>query len=107
MMVKRVLEQEGPLRMIVGFGLLISSLLTYIIVLLFAKRGTCPPANEEPFANEVDDSLGGILKTIQRVSGTLLQPSTWTDRIEMYNLSPVDLARRYLKSQTKAEDAAA
>jgi len=98
--------------MIVGLVLLLSSLVTYGIVLLFTKQGTCASQQQqEPFANETppgadERSLGGILKTIQRVSATLLQPSTWTDRIEMYNLSPTDLARRYLKSQAKAEDAA-
>ena len=97
MMVKRVLDQEGPLRVVVGVVLFAAALLTF----LFA--GVLSP---EPFENAGDgNSLGGVLATIQRVSGTLLQPSTWTDRIDMYKMSPVELARRYLKSQAKEEDA--
>jgi len=104
MMVKRILDQEEPFRVFIGIALFVGSLLTYGLVLLFSRKGTCP-SKDEPFANESEDaSFGGILSTIQRVSGVLLQPSTWTDRIEMYTMSPVDLARRYLKSQTKEED---
>ena len=102
MMVKRILNQEEPFRVFIGVALFVGSLLTYGLVLLFSSQGTCP-SKEEPFANE-DGSLGGILATVQRVSGVLLQPSTWTDRIEMYTMSPVELARRYLKSQAKEED---
>jgi hypothetical protein len=98
MMVKRILNQEEPFRVLIGVALFVGSLLTYGLVLLFSSRGKC-----EAFANE-DGSVGGILATVQRVSSVLLQPSTWTDRIEMYTMSPVDLARRYLKSQAKEED---
>jgi len=104
MMVKRILNQEEPFRVLIGVVLFVSSLITYGLVLLFSSRGTCPPS-AEPFANESkDESIGGILSTIKRISGVLLQPGTWTDRIEMYTMSPVELARRYLKSQTKEED---
>lgn len=102
MMVKRILNQEEPFRVLIGVVLFLSSVITYGLVLLFTSRGTC---SAEPFANESEDgSLGGILSTVQRVSSVLLQPSTWTDRIEMYTMSPVELARRYLKSQAKEED---
>lgn len=97
-MVKRILNQEEPFRVFIGIALFIGSLLTYGLVLLFSSRGSC-----EAFENE-DGSLGGILATVQRVSSVLLQPGTWTDRIEMSNMTPVELARRYLKSQAKEED---
>ena len=101
-MVKRILNQEEPFRVLIGIALFVGSLITYGLVLLFSSVGTCPA---ESFANESDDgSIGGILATVQRVSSVLLQPSTWTDRIEMYTMSPVELARRYLKSQAKEED---
>jgi hypothetical protein len=104
MMVKQLLNQEGPFRFVIGVVLFAAALLTFLIASLVSP---------EPFANKGDGavdgknggSLGDILSKINKISGTLLQPSTWTDRIDMYKMSPVDLARRYLKSQTKEEDA--
>ena len=104
MMVKQLLNQEGPFRVVIGVILFAAALLTFLIASLVSP---------EPFANKGDGtsnskdngSLGDILSKINKISGTLLQPSTWTDRIDMYKMSPVDLARRYLKSQTKEEDA--
>ena len=101
-MVKQLLNQEGPFRVVIGVVLFAAALLTFLIASLVSP---------EPFANKGDGegkdngSLGDILSKINKISGTLLQPSTWTDRIDMYKMSPVDLARRYLKSQTKEEDA--
>jgi len=103
-MVKRLLNQEGPFRVVIGVVLFAAALLTFLIASLVSP---------EPFANKGDGaidgkdsgSFGDILSKINKISGTLLQPSTWTDRIDMYKMSPVDLARRYLKSQTKEEDA--
>ena len=110
-MVKRILNQEGPFRIIIGIVLVVGSVVTYVLALLFTRQGTCPiESNKEYFANEKgekdekDGSFGSILSTINRVSSILLQPSTWTERIEMHTLSPVDLARRYLKSQATVED---
>jgi len=116
-MVKRILNQEGPFRILIGIVLVAGSVVTYVLALLFTRQGTCPiESNKEYFANErgergekgekgeKDGSFGSILSTINRVSGILLQPSTWTERIEMHTLSPVDLARRYLKSQATVED---
>jgi len=114
MMVKRILNQEGPFRILIGIVLVVGSVVTYVLALLFTRQGTCPiESNKEYFANEKgekgekgekDGSFGSILSTINRVSSILLQPSTWTERIEMHTLSPVDLARRYLKSQATVED---
>jgi hypothetical protein len=45
------------------------------------------------------------MDNIQRVSGVLLNPSTWTERIEMFSMTPVELARHYLnKSKAEEED---
>lgn len=99
MMVLRQDERSRTIITIVLFGL---SLITYWLVWIFASRSTCAA---EPFVSPSDSSIGGIMATIQRVSGVLLNPSTWTERIEMYTMTPVELARHYLKkSQAEAED---
>jgi len=103
MMVLKQDERSRTIITIVLFGL---SLLTYFCVWVFAQRGTCPVSSES-FRNEGEESntLGGILANIQRVSGVLLNPNTWTERIEMYSMTPVELARHYMKkSQAKGEN---
>jgi hypothetical protein len=116
MMVKRLLNQEGPFRVVIGVVLFAAALLTFLIASLvspepFANKGDGAGDGKDSGKDNSKDnskdsaSLGDILSKINKISGTLLQPSTWTDRIDMYKMSPVDLARRYLKSQTKEEDA--
>jgi hypothetical protein len=112
MMVKRLLNQEGPFRVVIGVVLFAAALLTFLIASLvspepFANKGDGAVNGKDSGKDSSKDngSLGDILSKINKISGTLLQPSTWTDRIDMYKMSPVDLARRYLKSQTKEEDA--
>jgi hypothetical protein len=105
-----VLKQDERSRTIITIVLFGLSLLTYFCVWIFAQRGTCP-VSAESFRNETSDdtsnsnTISGILANIQRVSGVLLNPSTWTERIEMYSMTPVELARHYMKkSQAKEED---
>ena len=105
MMVLKQDERSRTIITIVLFGL---SLLTYFCVWVFARQGTCP-VSAESFRNETSsegsDTLNGIIANIQRVSGVLLNPNTWTERIEMYSMTPVELARHYMKkSQAKEED---
>lgn len=109
MMVLKQDERSRTIITIVLFGL---SLLTYFCVWVFARQGTCP-VSAESFRNETSDgggtsnsnTISGILANIQRVSGVLLNPSTWTERIEMYSMTPVELARHYMKkSHAKEED---
>ena len=105
-MVKQLLNQEGPFRVVIGVVLFAAALLTFLIASLVSPEPFANKGNGEGKDNGKDNgSLGDILSKINKISGTLLQPSTWTDRIDMYKMSPVDLARRYLKSQTKEEDA--
>ena len=103
-MVKRILNQEEPLRVIIGVALIGMAALTYVCVQLFSKGGTCPVERFEGSEKEEDGTFGGIIASVKRIGGILIQPGTWTDRIEMHSMTPVELARRYLKSTTKAED---
>jgi hypothetical protein len=98
MMVLKQDERSRTIITIVLFGL---SIATYFLVWMFASRGTCPT---EPFVSQSGD-IGGIIATVQRVGGVLLNPSTWTERIEMYTMTPVELARHYLnKTKSDVED---
>ena len=105
-MVKRILNQEEPLRVVIGVVLIGMAALTYMFVQLFSKKGTCSVERFEGSGDteKEDGTFGGIMASVKRVSGILLQPGTWTDRIEMHSMSPTELARRYLKSTAKAED---
>lgn len=95
-----VLKQDEKTRTIITVVLFGLSLATYFLVWMFSSYGTC-----EAFVNEGSQTLGGIMDNIQRVSGVLLNPSTWTERIEMFSMTPVELARHYLnKSKAEEED---
>jgi len=105
MMVLKQDERSRTIITIILFGL---SLLTYFCVWVFARQGTCP-ISAESFRNETssegNNTISGIIANVQRISGVLLNPNTWTERIEMYSMTPIELARHYLKkSQAKGED---
>lgn len=53
--------------------------------------------------NTTTNALLNLMSQLKRVTGTLTNVDMWKDRIEMASMSPVELARRYLKSQSKAE----
>jgi len=45
------------------------------------------------------NALTSLFNNVKRINGYLMDPTLWSDRIEMFRLSPVDLARRELKRQ--------
>lgn len=61
----------------------------------FADTATATAAGPNPLL-----SLMGNLK---RMSGYLINPTTWTDRFELMNMTPTELARHYIKSQNNVE----
>jgi len=106
-----VLKQDERSRTIITVVLFGLSVITYFFVWVFASRSKCP-VQEEAFTGATENtksinpqSIEGIIANVQRIGGVLLNPSTWTERIDMYSMTPVELARYYLKkSQTPTED---
>ena len=47
--------------------------------------------------------LLSLMGNLKRMSGYLINPTTWTDRIEIMNMTPTELARHYIKSQNNVE----
>jgi hypothetical protein len=45
--------------------------------------------------------LKSVMKPIRNLSGILLDPSNWKERISMVNMTPTELARMYLNSNRK------
>ena len=66
-------------------------------------------ATNEGFANIVDEketpnALTTLMSNVKRINGYLMDPALWSERIEMFSLSPVELARRELKKQLKEKN---
>jgi hypothetical protein len=47
--------------------------------------------------------LLSLMGNLKRMSGYLINPTTWTDRFELMNMTPTELARHYIKSQNNVE----
>ena len=64
----------------------------------FADKGTATATTTaEP------NALLSLMGNLKRMSGYLINPTTWTDRITIMNMTPTELARHYIKSQNNVE----
>jgi hypothetical protein len=59
--------------------------------------------DDEGAAEKDPNVLLSLVARLKRMSGFLVSSANWKDRIEMVNMNPMDLARRHIKSNTKAE----
>jgi len=59
--------------------------------------------NEGFASDDTNNALLNAMAQMKKVSAHITNPSNWLERFEMMSLSPVDLARRYIKSQRKTE----
>jgi hypothetical protein len=46
-------------------------------------------------------TIAHVLRIIQRMAGTILNPTFFTDAIRRSSMSPMDMARDYIKSQSE------
>ena len=81
---------------------IVFALLTVLLVILcvgYRRRveGFATPHVQQ--GNYVLDLLGNL----KRSSKMLADPSLWRDRMQFIGKSPVDIAREYIKSQSKKE----
>jgi hypothetical protein len=89
-------RMTDKVQIMIVIGLFISSLFTFGLVQAVQRFGVC---SAEPFANEqAEESLDAIVANVKRIGSYLLQPSMWTERIHMYSMSPMELARTYLRN---------
>ena len=52
---------------------------------------------------EEPNPLLSLMGNLKRMSGYLINPTTWTDRFAIMNMTPTELARHYIKSQNNVE----
>jgi hypothetical protein len=60
-------------------------------------------ADKSPETVAEPNALLSLMGNLKRMSGYLINPTTWTDRIAIMNMSPTELARHYIKSQNNVE----
>jgi len=94
-------RMTDKVQIMIVLGLFISSLFTFGLVQAFQRFGTCVP---EAFENEQEGSLDAIVGNLKRISSYLLQPAMWTERIHMYSMSPMELARTYLQNSNERSE---
>ena len=86
--------------------LVVSSCLTIVLVLYFIFNGKCAAAKYEGFLDSApmkSDAIKTTMKIVKRLSAIVTDRHEWSDRFSMMNMTPTELARRYLKSATKKE----
>ena len=88
---------------------LISTLVLYYLarrwVLAGRMEGFEGELPEKEGSDETEDTnvLLSLVSQLKRMGGFLTTASNWTERIQMTNMSPMELARRHIKSNAKAE----
>ena len=83
------------------------SIVLIVITLLFATLFVYIVSNRrriEGFVDTkaVDNALLNVMGQLKRVSGYLADPRIWSERLAMTGMSPVELARHYINSNTKS-----
>jgi len=85
-------------------GLVVSTLLTIGIVYWYFTSRT---VRKEGFQDGGDKpeqaNIAKILATIKRLGGSLMNVSTWTERMALSQMTPTELARKHLNSLNKTE----
>ena len=79
--------------------IVITVLFLLSLFIVIKRRRTIEGFLEVP---TVDNALLNVMSQLKRVSGYLTDPKSWSERLEMTGMSPVELARHYIKSQAKS-----
>lgn len=95
------------MKLLAALFLILSTLLTVFLIYAYFRWGKCGCAGEgfqNPAADNPDiKALFGALNKLKRIGSHFADIGNWKERIEMMKMSPTQLARRYIKSQQKAE----
>ena len=91
-------------------ALLLTTIITFVILARYiskAKVEGFEDDNSETKGNEKTDvnPLTSVMALIRRSGARLMDIDMWKERILMSSMSPIELARHYLKSQAKSGDA--
>jgi hypothetical protein len=78
--------------------IVITLLFLVSLYILIKHRGTIEGFLDKP---EIDNTLFNVISKLKHVAGYLTDPKSWIERISLANMTPVELARHYIKSQAK------
>lgn len=90
-------------------AVVLSTLVSTVVVYYILKHWFVRMEGFEGELPEKEDAakepnvLLSLVSRLKRISGFLTTSSNWTERIQMSNMSPMELARRHIKSNAKEE----
>jgi len=100
------------MRVLIAFIVLTAFLTAAILYTYYLRRGvimtegfseqdiTAIESSVRQAVPQLDQAtIARVLKLIERLAGTILNPSFFTDAIRRSTMSPVELAREYMNSQ--------
>jgi hypothetical protein len=100
------------MRVLIAFIVLTAFLTAAIVYTYYIRRGvimyegfseqdiTAIESTVRQAVPQLDQAtIARVLKLIERLAGTILNPSFFTDAIRRSTMSPVELAREYMNSQ--------
>ena len=100
------------MRVLIAFIVLTAFLTAAIVYTYYIRRGvimyegfseqdiTAIESSVRQAVPQLDKAtIAHVLKLIERLAGTILNPSFFTDAIRHSTMSPVELAREYMNSQ--------
>jgi len=101
------------LRILVAFLVLTALLTAALAYTYYIRRSVIQEGFTEDDISTAQKALGEalpqmdqatiahVLKIVQRMAGTILNPEFFTDAIRRSSMSPMDMARDYIKSQSE------
>jgi hypothetical protein len=88
-------------------ALLLTTIITFVILARYISKAKVEGFEDDNSKDGKTDvnPLTSVMALIRRSGARLMDIDMWKERILMSSMSPVELARHYLKSQAKSGDA--
>jgi len=83
--------------------LFITTIISFVILARYLSKKKSLEGFED--TDKEKNPLSSVMALIRRSGARLMDIDMWKERILMSSMSPVELARHYLKSQAKSGDA--
>jgi hypothetical protein len=91
-------------------ALLLTTIITFVILARYISKAKVEGFEDDTSETKGNDKtdvnpLTSVMALIRRSGARLMDIDMWKERILMSSMSPIELARHYLKSQAKSGDA--
>lgn len=83
--------------------ILITTLVLALAMFMYYRYSRTEGFALEKEKEVVNNALVNVMSQLKRMTGTMTNPKLWAERMEFISMSPVELARHYIKNQSKKQ----